>query len=56
MLTHIALLGFSFIFIVFLEAPRLVKQGLWRELAVFSVILSTGYILAFLQVFGVLSR
>lgn len=53
MLPAIALLTISLIAIVLYDAPRLVRQGLWRELLAFSVILAIGYTLAFLWVFGV---
>ncbi|MFZ5645103.1 MAG: hypothetical protein ACOY46_16105 [Bacillota bacterium] len=53
MVTHIALLTLSLVVIVLFDAPRLVRQRLWRELLVYSVILAIGYTLAFLRVFGV---
>lgn len=53
MLANIALLLLSLVIIVLIDAPRLVRQKLWRELTAFSVILAMGYALAFLRVFGV---
>lgn len=53
MLPKIALLTLSLVAIVLIDAPRLVRRGLWRELLAFSVILAIGYTLAFLRVFGV---
>lgn len=55
MLPKIALLTLSLVAIVFIDAPRLLRQGLWRELLTFSVILAIGYTLAFLRVFGVIA-
>lgn len=54
MLSQIALLTLSFVAIVLVDAPRLVRQRLWRELLAFSVILAIGYTLAFLRVLGVI--
>lgn len=54
MLPNIALLTLSLIAIILIDAPRLVRQGLRRELWAFSVILAIGYTLAFLRVFGVI--
>jgi len=56
MLTNIALLTLSLVAIVLIDAPRLVRQGLRRELWAFSVIMTIGYTLAFLLVFGVIPR
>ncbi|HHY70359.1 MAG TPA: hypothetical protein GX519_01600 [Thermoanaerobacterales bacterium] len=42
-----------FIVIVFLEVPGLLREKLWRELIAFSVLLSIGFILSFLQVISV---
>jgi len=54
MLTNIALLTLSLVAIVLIDAPRLVRQGLRRELWAFSVIMAIGYTLAFLRVFGLI--
>lgn len=44
----------SFVIIVLIDAPRLVRLGLWRELWVFGTIMVMGYTLAFLRVFKVI--
>ncbi|MCL5057420.1 MAG: hypothetical protein M1130_05380 [Actinobacteria bacterium] len=54
MLANIALLTLSLVAIVLIDAPRLVRQGLRRELWAFSVIMAIGYTLAFLRVFGLI--
>ncbi len=55
MIAKAALLLLSLAAIVMADAPRLVRRGLWRELAAFSVILAIGYTLAFLLVFGLIN-
>lgn len=50
------LLEVSMLMIILLEAPRLVRGRLWRELAVFMVILIVAYTLAFLYVFDVIGQ
>ncbi|HHV19482.1 MAG TPA: hypothetical protein GXZ27_11655 [Thermoanaerobacterales bacterium] len=44
---------FIFILIIFFEIPGLIRRKLWRELAAFSVFLTIGFVLSFLQVIGV---
>jgi hypothetical protein len=44
---------FIFILIIVFEVPDLIRGKLWRELAVFSVLLTVGFVLSFLQVIGV---
>ena len=44
---------FIFILIIFFEVPSLIRSKLWRELAAFSVLLTIGFVLSFLQVIGV---
>lgn len=51
MFVQIVLLTLSLVAIVLMDGPRLVRQGLWRELWAFSVILAIGYTLAYLRVF-----
>jgi len=55
MLPNITLLTLSLVTIILIDAPRLVRQGLWRELWAFSVILAIGYTLAYLRVLGVIA-
>ncbi|MCG9968637.1 hypothetical protein L9W92_11310 [Pelotomaculum terephthalicicum JT] len=50
MLINITLLILSLVAIVLFDAPRLVRQKLWRELCAFAIILVIGYTLAFLRV------
>ena len=44
---------FIFILIIFFEIPGLIRRKLWRELAAFSVFITIGFVLSFLQVIGV---
>ena len=44
---------FIFILIIFFDVPSLIRRKLWRELAAFSVLLTIGFVLSFLQVIGV---
>jgi len=49
----IALVLLAFAFIIWLEAPGLVKKKMWRELAAFSVFLIIGMALTIPQVYGI---
>jgi len=48
----VILLVVAFLLIVVLEAPGLVRQKAWRELAAFSFFLALGFALALPQVLG----
>lgn len=56
MIIHIALLAVSLVIIVIIDVPRLIRQGLWRELWAYLAVLATGYTIAFLAVFGVIQK
>jgi len=49
----IVLVMLAFAFIIWLEAPGLVKKKMWQELAAFSVFLAIGAALAIPQFFGI---
>lgn len=49
----ILLLIMAFTGVMFLEVPALIRKKYWRELLVFMVFLSVGFILAFLQIIGI---
>lgn len=51
MLIVLALLGFAFV--IWLEAPGLIKKKMWRELIAFSVYLAAGLALSIPQLLGV---
>lgn len=50
MLVNITLLTLAVLAIALIDAPRLVRRKLWRELVVFALILTAGYILALLRI------
>lgn len=50
MLVNITLLTLAVIAIALIDAPRLVREKLWRELGVFALVLAAGYILALLRI------
>lgn len=52
MIGFVALLVLAFLLIIALEAPGLVKNKAWRELAAFSFFLLLGFALALPQVLG----
>ena len=39
--------------VIFIEVPGLVRKNYWRELIVFSVLLSSGFVLLLLIIIGV---
>lgn len=49
----LVLLILTFLGIAILEVPGLVRRRLWRELVAFSVLLTIGFVLSFLQIIGV---
>lgn len=49
----IFLLVIAFIGVILFEVPGLIQNKHWRELAVFSILLLLGFILALLQTLGV---
>lgn len=50
----IALTLLSMIAIIAFEVPRLIRKAYWRELIAFFVVLTIGYTMAFLWIFGVI--
>lgn len=48
------LLIISMLMIILLEAPRLIQEGLWRELGAFSLILTAAYTLALLRLLEII--